>query len=151
LFVRSRPIADSSIEPTVLRMAIVCSSEGDLDDDIEGLIRKVRWTDPRRPDALSPEAVASCGNDGQRAVLRRQILAGPGVRGSASHCATTELCGSDDWGAFVRGRVPTPDQVVAAGSPAPTAPDPRLALQQLLDAGVITSEEFQQLSARVNR
>ncbi len=54
-------------------------------------------------------------------------------------------------GAFVRGPVPAPGQAVAAGSAAPTRPDSRLALQQLLDAGVITSEEFQQLSARVNR
>jgi hypothetical protein len=54
-------------------------------------------------------------------------------------------------GAFVRGPVPTPRQAVAAGSPAASTPDPRLALRQLLDAGVITSEEFQQLSARVNR
>jgi hypothetical protein len=54
-------------------------------------------------------------------------------------------------GAFVHGPVPAPRQAVAAGSPAPTTADTRLALQRLLDAGVITSEEFQQLSARVNR
>ena len=48
-------------------------------------------------------------------------------------------------GAFVRGAVPTPSQ------PAQTSADPQLALQQLLDVGVITSEEFQQLSSRVTR
>ena len=54
-------------------------------------------------------------------------------------------------GAFVRGAVATPSQPAGASSPAPTARDPKLALQQLLDAGVITSEEFQQLSSRVTR
>jgi hypothetical protein len=54
-------------------------------------------------------------------------------------------------GAFGRGAAPTPSQPgPGAGSPQ-TPPDPRLALQQLLDAGVITSEEFQQLSSRVTR
>jgi len=64
-------------------------------------------------------------------------------------------------GAFVRGAVPTssqptpsqptPSQPAGARSPAQTSGDPRLALQQLFDAGVITSEEFQQLSSRVTR
>ena len=57
-------------------------------------------------------------------------------------------------GAFVRGAVPsrpTPSQPAGAGSPAQASPDPQLALRQLLDAGVITSEEFQQLSSRVTR
>ena len=69
-------------------------------------------------------------------------------------------------GAFVRGAVPTPSQPTpsqptpsqpttsqpaGAGSPAQTSGDPQLALQQLFDAGVITSEEFQQLSSRVTR
>jgi hypothetical protein len=54
-------------------------------------------------------------------------------------------------GGFVRGAVPTPSQPTGAGSPAQTSADPQLALQQLLDAGVITSEEFQQLSSRVTR
>jgi len=54
-------------------------------------------------------------------------------------------------GAFVRGAVRTPSQPAEAGSPAQTSADPQLALQQLLDAGVITSEEFQQLSSRVTR
>lgn len=54
-------------------------------------------------------------------------------------------------GAFVRGAVSTPSQSAAAGSSAQTSADPQLALQQLLDAGVITSEEFQQLSSRVTR
>ena len=53
-------------------------------------------------------------------------------------------------GAFVGGAVPTPSQP-AGGSPAQASPDAKLALQQLLDAGVITSEEFQQLSSRVAR
>lgn len=48
-------------------------------------------------------------------------------------------------GAFVRAPVP------AQGTdfPAPQKPDAQLALQQLLDAGVITQAEFQQLRARV--
>ena len=54
-------------------------------------------------------------------------------------------------GAFVRGAVPTPPSQPAGGSPAQASPDPQLALQQLLDAGVITSQEFQQLSSRVTR
>jgi len=62
-------------------------------------------------------------------------------------------------GAVVRGAVPAPSQLTVAGSATQTPPDqqlaprpdPRPALQQLLDAGVITSEEFQQLSSRVTR
>jgi hypothetical protein len=48
-------------------------------------------------------------------------------------------------GAFVRAPVP------AQGTdlPAQPKPDAQLALQQLLDAGVITQAEFQQLKARM--
>jgi hypothetical protein len=53
-------------------------------------------------------------------------------------------------GAFVRGAVPTPSPAQPA-SPAQTPPNPQLALQQLLDGGVISYEEFQQLSSRVAR
>ena len=53
----------------------------------------------------------------------------------------------------------SPAQAYAASHPArprhrPAAArraDPVLALQQLLDTGVITAEEFQELRARVNR
>ncbi|WP_433295625.1 SHOCT domain-containing protein [Actinoplanes sp. CA-030573] len=53
----------------------------------------------------------------------------------------------------------TPAQAYAASHPPrprprPTAtpePDPMPALQQLLDTGVITAEEYQDLRARVNR
>ena len=48
-------------------------------------------------------------------------------------------------GAFVRAPVPAQ----GTDSPAPPKPDAQLALQQLLDAGVITQAEFQQLRARV--
>jgi hypothetical protein len=54
-------------------------------------------------------------------------------------------------GAFVRGAVPAAGQPAAANQSAQQSADPRLALQQLLDAGVITSEEFQQLTSRVTR
>ena len=53
----------------------------------------------------------------------------------------------------------SPAQAYAASHPArpqprpaaATRPDPILALQHLLDAGVITAEEFEDLRARVNR
>jgi hypothetical protein len=48
-------------------------------------------------------------------------------------------------GAFVRAPVPAQ----GTGFPAQPKPDAHLALQQLLDAGVITQAEFQQLRARV--
>ena len=67
-------------------------------------------------------------------------------------------------GAFVRGAVPSSGQAPASSgqsassghaaalrTTAPTPADPRTALRQLLDAGVITPEEFQQLSSRVAR
>src|SRR3954468_20255363 len=50
-------------------------------------------------------------------------------------------------GAFVRGAVPS--QPTRPSSPPQTPPDPRLALQQLLDTGVITADEFQELNSRV--
>lgn len=48
-------------------------------------------------------------------------------------------------GAFVRAPVPSR----GTESPARTQPDTQLALQQLLDARVITHAEFQELRARV--
>jgi hypothetical protein len=48
-------------------------------------------------------------------------------------------------GAFVR----TPVPAQGTDFPAQQKPDARLALQQLLHAGVITQAEFQQLTARV--
>lgn len=50
-------------------------------------------------------------------------------------------------GAFVRAPVPTPAPSVAPQS-TQTHPDTQAALQHLLDAGVITQVEFQQLRAR---
>jgi len=50
-------------------------------------------------------------------------------------------------GAFVRGAAP--GQSAVPSSPGQTTADPRSALQQLLDTGVITAEEFQELSSRV--
>ncbi len=80
---------------------------------------------------------------------------------AASHPAAPPPTFADPMtrGAVVRGAVPAPSQLTVAGSATQTPPDPqlaprpdpRLALQQLLDAGVITSEEFQQLSSRVTR
>ena len=49
-------------------------------------------------------------------------------------------------GAFVRTPVPTPQSV---GPSARTQHDTEIALQHLLDAGVITHVEFQELRARV--
>jgi hypothetical protein len=53
-------------------------------------------------------------------------------------------------GAFVRAPVPSPRaESPAKTSPAKSQPDTQLALQHLLDAGVITQAEFQELRARV--
>jgi hypothetical protein len=52
-------------------------------------------------------------------------------------------------GAFARAPVPTSGQSVQPSSPSGPRPDTQLALQHLLDAGVITQVEFQQLLARV--
>jgi hypothetical protein len=53
-------------------------------------------------------------------------------------------------GAFVRS--PVPMSVPAAHqAPAQTRPDAQLALQQLLDAGVINRAEFEELHTRVSR
>jgi hypothetical protein len=49
-------------------------------------------------------------------------------------------------GGFVRAPVPAQ----GTNFPAQPKPDTQLALQQLLDAGVITQTEFQQLRARVS-
>jgi hypothetical protein len=54
-------------------------------------------------------------------------------------------------GAFVRVPVPMSGQSVQPSSPSGPKPDTQLALQHLLDAGVITQVEFQQLRARVTR
>jgi hypothetical protein len=53
-------------------------------------------------------------------------------------------------GAFVRAPVPARGtDYPAKTSPARSQPDTQLALQHLLDAGVITQAEFQELRARV--
>jgi hypothetical protein len=55
-------------------------------------------------------------------------------------------------GAFVRAPVPARGtDYPAKTSPAQSQPDTQLALQHLLDAGVITQAEFQELRARVIR
>jgi hypothetical protein len=54
-------------------------------------------------------------------------------------------------GAFVRAPVPTPSRSASSGSPAPSKADTEAALQQLLNTGVITQVEFQELRARVTR
>ena len=54
-------------------------------------------------------------------------------------------------GPFTRAPVPSPGQSVPRSSSPGTQPDTQLALQHLLDAGVITQVEFQQLQARVIR
>jgi hypothetical protein len=51
-------------------------------------------------------------------------------------------------GAFQRAPVPT-GHAAPPSSPPGTQPDTQMALQHLLDAGVITQVEFQQLQARV--
>jgi hypothetical protein len=53
-------------------------------------------------------------------------------------------------GAFVRAPVPTPVQSGLPHTAAQTQPDTQAALQHLLDAGVITQVEFQQLRARTS-
>jgi hypothetical protein len=54
-------------------------------------------------------------------------------------------------GAFVRAPVPTPGQSAGAASAARNQPDVESALQYLLDSGVISQAEFQQLRARVTQ
>jgi hypothetical protein len=54
-------------------------------------------------------------------------------------------------GAFVRAAVPTTGQSAAPGSPAPSQAEAEAALQHLLDTGVISQVEFQELRARVTR
>jgi hypothetical protein len=54
-------------------------------------------------------------------------------------------------GTFVRAPVPMPIKSKVPGVAAQTEPDTQLALQHLLDAGVITQVEFQQLRARVTQ
>jgi len=51
-------------------------------------------------------------------------------------------------GAFGRAPVPTPSQSGTPDAAAQSQPDTQAALQHLLDAGVITQPEFQQLRAR---
>jgi hypothetical protein len=51
-------------------------------------------------------------------------------------------------GAFGRAPVPTPAQSEPPDAAAQSQPDTQAALQHLLDAGVITQLEFQQLRAR---
>jgi hypothetical protein len=54
-------------------------------------------------------------------------------------------------GTFVRAPVPMPIRSKVPDASAQTEPDSQLALQHLLDAGVITQVEFQQLRARVTQ
>jgi hypothetical protein len=54
-------------------------------------------------------------------------------------------------GAFVRAPVPTPGQSAPPASAARNQPDAHSALQYLLDSGVISQAEFQQLRARVTQ
>ena len=54
-------------------------------------------------------------------------------------------------GAFVRAPVPTAGQSAAPASPASNQPETDDALQHLLDRGVISQAEFQQLRARVTQ
>jgi hypothetical protein len=54
-------------------------------------------------------------------------------------------------GAFVRAPVPTPGQSAPPASAARNQPDADSALQYLLDSGVISQAEFQQLRARVTQ
>jgi hypothetical protein len=54
-------------------------------------------------------------------------------------------------GAFARVAVPTTGQSVKPGSPAPSQADAEAALQHLLNTGVISQVEFQELRARVTR
>jgi hypothetical protein len=52
-------------------------------------------------------------------------------------------------GAFVR--APVPSQSAASDAPAPSQADAEAALQQLLNTGVISQVEFQELRARVTQ
>jgi hypothetical protein len=52
-------------------------------------------------------------------------------------------------GAFVR--APVPSQSVTSNAPAPRQADAEAALQQLLNTGVISQVEFQELRARVTQ
>lgn len=54
-------------------------------------------------------------------------------------------------GAFGRAPVSTPSQSVSSSSPAPSEADTEAALQHLLNTGVISQVEFQDLRARVTR
>jgi len=54
-------------------------------------------------------------------------------------------------GAFVRAPVPSAGQAAGSVSPPRDQPDTERALQQLLDTGVISQAEFQELRARVTR
>jgi hypothetical protein len=54
-------------------------------------------------------------------------------------------------GAFVRAPVPTPGQSAPPASAVRNQPDADSALQYLLDSGVISQAEFQQLRARVTQ
>jgi hypothetical protein len=54
-------------------------------------------------------------------------------------------------GAFVRAPVPTAGPSKGPASPAPTQADAEAALQQLLNTGVISQVEFQELRSRVTR
>jgi hypothetical protein len=54
-------------------------------------------------------------------------------------------------GAFVRTPVPTAGQSAGPASAARSQPDAEAALQYLLDSGVISQAEFQQLRARMTQ
>jgi hypothetical protein len=54
-------------------------------------------------------------------------------------------------GAFMRAAVPTTGQSAAPDSPAPSQAEAEAALQHLLNTGVISQVEFQELRARVTR
>ena len=54
-------------------------------------------------------------------------------------------------GAFVRAAVPMSSQQAAPDSPAPSQAEAEAALKHLLDTGVISQVEFQELRARVTR
>jgi hypothetical protein len=54
-------------------------------------------------------------------------------------------------GAFVRTPVPTAGQSAGPASPTRNQPDAEAALQYLLDSGVISQAEFQQLQARMTQ
>ena len=54
-------------------------------------------------------------------------------------------------GAFARAAVPMTGQPVKPGSPVPSQADAETALQHLLNTGVISQMEFEELRARVTR